>query len=369
LIQQLVQLRPIKWKDVDWPMLLIATALTLMGIMQINSATFDTKFQDSWWKQMIFLGPGLVMFVAVSMIDYHRLIGQAYVMYGVLVGSLILTFFVGIKVLGARRWLPLPGGMQLQVSEFGKIVLILVVARFLAELKTDRLSWKDLFKLGGLVAVPFLLVNRQPDLGTSLTYLPILGIGILLAGLRWQQALVLFLAIAIAIPAYWPLMHEYQRERIRTFLNPEQDPSDSGYQVIQSKIAVGSGGMTGKGFRSGTQTQLRFLPISHTDFIFATYAEEHGFVGVTVGLFLFLILLMQIVQNAQTAPDRSGLVICMSVAAVLLFHILVNVGMVVGRMPVTGIPLPLMSNGGSNLWSVFLMLGLVNNVRLRRYLA
>jgi rod shape determining protein RodA len=151
------------------------------------------------------------------------------------------------------------------------------------------------------------------------------------------------------------------------FLNPDTDPKGTGYQIRQSKIAVGSGGMWGRGVTKGTQTQLRFLPVAHTDFIFSAFAEEHGFVGVMVVLALYFVLLMQIVQNAQTAPDRAGMFICMGVAALLLFHILVNVGMVVGRMPVSGIPLPLMSYGGSSIWSTFLMLGLVNNVRLRRF--
>lgn len=361
--------RPIRWRELDWPMTLIAIVLTLLGILQIYSATLQSKFDDAWWKQLVFLGIAVVLMVFVTVVDYHTLIGHAYVLYGLTVTGLLATYFVGVKVMGARRWLPLPGGMQLQVSEFGKIVLILVVARFLSEIKFDQLHWRDLLKLGSIVGVPFLLVNRQPDLGTSLTYLPIFLVGIFLAGLRWQQVLVLALLVGTAIPAYWPFMHEYQRERIRTFLNPEVDPSDSGYQVIQSKIAVGSGGMMGKGVTQGTQTQLRFLPISHTDFVFASFAEEHGFAGVTVALLMFLVLIMQVVQNAQTAPDRSGVVICMSVAAIFLFHILVNVGMVIGRMPVTGIPLPLMSNGGSNLWSMFMMLGLVNNVRLRRFIA
>ena len=155
--------------------------------------------------------------------------------------------------------------------------------------------------------------------------------------------------------------------RLVSFLNPEGDPRGTGYQVIESKIAVGAGGMWGKGVAQGTQTQLRFLPVPHTDFIFAAFAEEHGFVGVVVVLALYFMLLMQIVKNAQTAPDRAGMYICMGVAALVLFHVLVNVGMVVGRMPVTGIPLPLMSAGGSSMLSIFLMLGLVNNVRVRRF--
>jgi rod shape determining protein RodA len=173
----------------------------------------------------------------------------------------------------------------------------------------------------------------------------------------------------LLLPLGWLILQDYQKARLVSFLDPSRDPRGSGYQTIQSKIAVGSGGMWGKGVARGSQTQLRFLPVPHTDFVFSAFAEEHGFVGVVVVLGLYFVLLMQILQNAQTAPDRAGVYICMGVCALLLFHVLVNIGMVVGRMPVTGIPLPLMSYGGSNIWSTFLMLGLVHNVRLRRFVS
>jgi rod shape determining protein RodA len=191
----------------------------------------------------------------------------------------------------------------------------------------------------------------------------------LLAGLRWRHLAAVALACALALPVGWYFLKDYQRTRLITFLDPSRDPRGAGYQVIQSKIAVGHGGMWGRGVTRGTQTQLRFLPVPHTDFIFSAFAEEHGFVGVVVVLGLYFLLLMQVVQNAQTAPDRAGMYICMGVATLLLFHLLVNVGMAVGSMPVTGIPLPLMSSGGSNMFSVFMMLGLVNNVRLRRFVS
>jgi rod shape determining protein RodA len=208
---------------------------------------------------------------------------------------------------------------------------------------------------------------KQPDLGTALTYLPVLAAGIFLAGLRWQYLAIITAALALTLPIGWHFLQDYQKARLTTFLNPAADPKGNGYQVIQSKIAVGAGGMWGKGVTRGSQTQLQFLPVPHTDFIFSAFSEEHGFIGVVVVLGLYFLLLMQIVQNAQTAPDRAGMYICMGVGTLMLFHVLVNVGMVVGRMPVTGIPLPLMSAGGSNILSVFLMLGLVNNVRLRRF--
>jgi rod shape determining protein RodA len=208
---------------------------------------------------------------------------------------------------------------------------------------------------------------KQPDLGTALTYLPILGVGVFLAGLRWKYLIAIGLVLVVLLPVGWHLLKDYQKARLVSFLDPDRDPRGSGYQMIQSKIAVGAGGIWGKGVTRGSQTQLRFLPVPHTDFIFSAFAEEHGFVGVVVALSLYFILLMQIIQNAQTAPDRAGMYICMGICALLLFHLLVNVGMVVGRMPVTGIPLPLMSSGGSSILATYMMLGLVNNVRLRRF--
>jgi rod shape determining protein RodA len=238
----------------------------------------------------------------------------------------------------------------------------------MTELKTEQFELIDLLKLGGLVAVPTVLVMLQPDLGTALTFLPIMVGGIFLAGMRWQYAAAIVVVVALVMPvAYFVVLKDYQRARVVSFLDPSQDPKGSGYQVIQSKIAVGAGALWGRGVTKGTQTQGRFLPVPHKDFIFSAFAEEHGFVGVIVVLGLYFLLLMQIVQNAQTAPDRAGMYICMGIATLLLFHVLVNVGMVVGRMPVTGIPLPLMSSGGSNALAVFMLLGLVNNVRLRRF--
>ncbi|MDQ2899548.1 MAG: rod shape-determining protein RodA [Acidobacteriota bacterium] len=348
-------------------MFLIALAICGFGIMQIFSATHDTIWRDAWWKQIVYVAAGVVLMWIVASIDYHTLLSQVPAMYLVSTGALLAVLIIGKLSFGAKRWILLPGGIHLQVSEFTKLVIILMVARFMTELKSDVLETPDLLKIVGLVGLPMLLIAREPDLGTALTYVPILVVGIFLAGLRWQYWVAVAVIVACVVPASYYLLKDYQKARLVSFLNPDRDPKGSGYQLIQSKIAVGAGSMWGKGVKHGSQTQLRFLPVPHTDFIFSAFAEEHGFVGVIVVLALYFVLLMQIVQNAQTAPDRAGMYICMGVAALLLFHILVNVGMVVGRMPVTGIPLPLMSYGGSSIWSVFLMLGLVNNVRLRRF--
>jgi rod shape determining protein RodA len=354
-------------RDYDWPMFLIVLTICGFGVLQIFSATHGTVWHDSWWKQCIYIAAGLVLLWVISLIDYHAMMTQLTPLYLLSVAGLLAVLLIGKTVFNSTRWIALPGGIHIQVSEFAKLVIILVVARFMTELRSEVLELPDLLKIGGLLAVPMLLIAKEPDLSTAVTYVPILGMGVFLAGLRWQYWAAFGVLVLLVVPLSFSLLKPYQKDRLVIFLNPDTDPKGTGYQIRQSKIAVGSGGMWGRGVTKGTQTQLRFLPVAHTDFIFSAFAEEHGFVGVMVVLALYFVLLMQIVQNAQTAPDRAGMFICMGVAALLLFHILVNVGMVVGRMPVSGIPLPLMSYGGSSIWSTFLMLGLVNNVRLRRF--
>lgn len=353
-------------RDLDWAMTVVTLIICALGVLQIYSATRETVWEDTWWKQSIWVGAGFIFMWLVARIDYHSLLSRTFLFYGLSIAGLMLVFLIGRTIMGAKRWIALPG-FNLQVSEFVKIVIVLLVARYLTELKTERIEVRDLLRLGALVGVPFIMVMKQPDLGTALTYTPMLIAGVFIAGLRWQYVAVGLLIFALILPVAWMfVLKDYQKARLETFIDPNQDPRGSGYQLIQSKIAVGAGGMWGQGVTRGTQTKYRFLPVPHTDFIFSSFAEEHGFVGVVVMLGLFFLLLMQIVQNAQMAPDRAGMYLCMGVGALLLFHVLVNIGMVVGRMPVVGIPLPLMSYGGSNTLSMFAMLGLVNSVRLWR---
>lgn len=354
-------------RDIDWTILAVILAVSGIGVLQIFSATRATVWQDAWWKQVLYVATGLLLMWLITAVDYHTLLHYVPIMYVSGVVALVGTFIIGRQVFGSRRWIPLVGGFHLQVSEFVKLVIILLVARFLTELRSEEVELRDLLKLAGIVAIPMLLVMKQPDLGTSLTYLPPLVVGAFLAGMRWKYLAVAAIVTVLVLPVSWHFLKDYQKARLVSFMDPERDPQGTGYQLIQSQIAVGAGGMFGKGVTKGTQTQLRFLPVPHTDFIFSAFAEEHGFVGAAVVLSLYFLLIMRIVQNAQTASDRAGMYICMGVAALILFHMLVNVGMVVGRMPVTGIPLPLMSAGGSSIWSSFLALGLVNNVRLRRF--
>ena len=267
-------------RDLDWPLLLNTLFICSVGILQIYSAAHDTVWYNAWWKQAVYVIVGFGVMWMVARIDYHNLLNRAFIFYVLSLVGLVLVLTVGQQAFGSRRWIPLPG-FHLQISEFVKTVIILLVARYLTELKTDRVEGRDLLKLGGLVLVPMLLVIKQPDLGTALCYLPVLAIGILLAGLRWQYVASIAIILTLVLPMGWFfVLKDYQKARLVTFLDPEQDPRGSGYQVIQSKIAVGAGGLWGKGVTRGSQTQLRFLPVPHTDFIFSAFSEEHGFVGV-----------------------------------------------------------------------------------------
>ena len=357
------------FRDFDWVLLGFVLLLSLISVLEIKSATLHTKFHGFDQKQIGFLAVGVVLMFLISLIDYHLLIDIVHWAYGISILSLIAVLTVGTKVLGARRWIRVPGG-HFQPSEWIKLVLIVAVARYFWGLAGRELTWTDIGKAFALVCVPMLMVLKQPDLGTSLTYLPILVCGLFLGGIRFKQAAIILLAVTLIGAGAWKtgkLLKPYQKARLTSFINPDTDPRGSGYQIRQSLIAVGSGGIWGKGANKGTQTQGDFLPIPYTDFIFAAFCEEHGFIGALGVLLLYFLILMRLIQNAQTASDLPGTYIIMGVVAVIVFQIAVNIGMVVGLMPVTGIPLPLMSYGGSSILFTFLALGIVMNIRMRRF--
>jgi rod shape determining protein RodA len=357
--------RYISYRDFDWVLLVFVLAICGLGVVEIRSATEHTKFAGAHIKQMYWIVGGLGGMFLVSFINYQVLLDQVHWMYIASVASLMMVMVFGQKYLGARRWVKMPGGQHFQPSEWVKLILILAVAKYFADLHQKELTWPDFFKAGAIVGVPMLMVLAQPDLGTSLTYLPIAIMGLFLGGVRWKQASAVIILAGLLMPVALHVLKPYQRERLTSFVHPDADSQGSGYQVMQSLIAVGSGGIWGSS--EGSQTHLSFLPVPQTDFIFAAFAEEHGFVGALGLLLLYFMVLMRLTQNAQTAPDRAGTFVVMGVVAVLSFHILVNVGMVVGFMPVTGIPLPLMSYGGSSVLFMFLALGMVMNVRMRRF--
>ncbi|HYU45434.1 MAG TPA: rod shape-determining protein RodA [Terriglobales bacterium] len=362
--------RYVSYRDFDWVLLSFVLAICALGVVQIHSATEHTKFAGAHLKQIYWVLAGVGAMFLVSLLNYQALLEKIHWFYFVSLASLISVLLFGQKYLGARRWIKIPGGAHFQPSEWVKLILILAVAKYFADLHERELSWPDFLKAGAIVGFPMLMVLAQPDLGTALTYIPVAVMGLFLGGLRLRQALPVALIGATLVAAVFfsdrvHILKPYQKERLTSFMNPDADRQGSGYQVNQSLIAVGSGGIWGSS--QGSQTHLAFLPVPQTDFIFAAFAEEHGFVGALGVLLLYFIVLMRLTQNAQTAPDRAGVFLVMGVVAVLSFHILVNVGMVVGFMPVTGIPLPLMSYGGSSVLFMFLALGMVMNVRMRRF--
>jgi rod shape determining protein RodA len=361
--------RFLSFRDFDWALLCLVLALCTVSVFEIYSATLHTKYAGFHTKQIFWISAGLVVMFLFAKIDYHKLLDFVPWAYGVCLLALVAVLAVGHKAMGGRRWLKL-GPMQFQPSEWVKLVLILAMARYFANLGGRSLTWKDIFKAFAMVGVPMLLVLKQPDLGTTLTYTPILVAGLFLGGINLRQALILGSCALALVGGVWSsgkLLKPYQKARLTSFINPDSDPRGSGYQIRQSLIAVGSGGIWGKGAAQGTQTQGDFLPIPHADFIFAALGEEHGFIGAIFVLLLYFFILMRLIQNAQTAADLSGSLVIMGVVAVLTFQIAVNVGMVIGFMPVTGIPLPLMSYGGSSVLFTFLALGAAMNVRMRRF--
>jgi rod shape determining protein RodA len=274
---------------------------------------------------------------------------------------------VGSKQMGAQRWLDL-GFFNLQPSEFAKATLALVLAKLLGESRRPALSNNELFTAVVLTAVPLVLIVRQPDLGTAVTLLPILLVTTFAAGLPLKYLGALAIVGALAAPVAWQFaLKDYQKERIETFLDPEQDPRGAGYQQIQARITVGSGGVWGKGFRQGTQGQLRFLPVAHNDFIFSVLAEEQGFVGVIVVLGLYLFVIMRALETAKLAKDRLGAYLVLGVLATFTFQVIYNITMSAGLAPVKGLTLPLMSYGGSSLIATLAAFGLILNVRMRRF--
>jgi len=365
--------RMISFRDFDWVLLAFILLICSLGVLEIYSTTAGTKFNGAHVRQIYWIMAGMALMLTVSLINYQVLLENAHWFYIASLLSLLAVAVVGKKYLGARRWIQLPGGQHFQPSEWVKLVLILALAKYFSGEGERHASLPDIVKAGLIVMVPMLLVLKQPDLGTALTYLPVAIMGLFLGGIQFRHAAVITLVACVLLPALWiygPKLHlvkRYQQDRLTGFLHPEADSQKSGYQLEQSKIAVRSGGIWGKGTRKGTQTQGSFLPEPHTDFIFAAWAEEHGFVGAVALLLLYFMVLMRLIHNAQTAPDSAGGFVVMGVVAVLLFHILVNAGMVVGFMPVTGIPLPLMSYGGSSVLFMFLALGIVMNIRMRRF--
>ena len=354
----------------DWLLFVLVIALVGIGIMGVYSATFEghERLNPLAVRQMSWAGIGLfAMFVAFA-VDYRELERLGFLFYGVSLVLLVLVPVLGSFGGGARRWISL-GFFSLQPSELTKISSLLVLARYfhlVAPAQGYRL--RDLIYPGVLIAIPAGLVLMEPNLGTA-TIIGLVALTLVFAaGIRLSSLAGLGAAAGGLVPLLWHYMKPYQKQRILSFLHPDTDPLGTGYHMIQSKITIGSGQLWGKGFLQGTQNRLEFLPEKHTDFIFAVLAEEWGFLGVCVLFLLYGALLARLLVVAGKARDRFGSFVALGGAAIIFWQVLINVGMNIGILPVVGVPLPLLSYGGSSLLTVMLAMGLALNVSTRRFL-
>ncbi len=356
-------------KHFDYSLLFAVLCLCFFGLLIIYSTTHMESINDDSSnilvrRQIFFIISGLALCFLTALIDYHEVERIAILVYLLTIITLIYVVLFGKTVGGSRRWIEI-AGFDLQPAEFAKIALILFLAYFLSRRSgqlTDFLYFTLPFFFTG---IPMLLIFKQPDLGTSLVFIAILICMIYIAGIPWKYILFVSFIILLSFPVIWTMLQEYQKNRIIFFLNPHLDPLGAGYNVIQSKVAIGSGGLFGQGLFSGIQSQLKFLPARQTDFVFSVLGEEMGFIGAFVVLILYIFILWKGIQIAREAPDALGIYIATGVVAFLSFHILVNIGMAMGLMPTTGLPLPFISHGGTFMIANFIALGFLLNIHIR----
>ncbi len=353
--------------NLDWVLVGATLLLSGIGVAMIHSATFSGASSGLFVKQASVAGLAALGMLGVLSVDYRRLADRAMLLYLGVAALLVYVLLFGPRIAGTRRWF-LFFGIQVQPSELAKIAAALFVAKAFAEMRKDSLSLRDVLQPGFAVTALIALIAAEPDLGTAFGLVPLfLGVA-LLAGLRLRAVASLLLVGVVLFGLGWKYaLRDYQKTRIYTFLDPTLDPKGAGYQKIQSQIAVGSGGLTGKGWKQGTQSQLGYLPARHTDFVFSVLAEETGFLGVLFVLALYLLVLWRALEAAQLARDRLGAFLVAGLSAVLAFQVVYNVAMVAGLVPVKGLPLPLLSYGGASLLSTWLSIGLILNVRMRRF--
>ncbi len=356
-------------KRFNWDFAVVILFLQVIGIINLYSAAYSTDHLTGVFRsQLIWIAIGWSAFLVISRIDYKSLIKYSPVFYWANLIALVLVLLVGKRIYGSRRWLDLMV-FNYQPSESMKFFLILFMAGFLARHKLQNFDFKDLVKPGLILGIPFLLTYKQPDLGTAMLLLAIPSSMILFLKVKRKVLFTLVAILAISLPAAWNYaLKPYQKNRVRNFLNPERDPRGTGYNSIQAKIAIGSGQILGRGYRDGSQNQLQFLPERHSDFIFCVLSEEFGFIGGFITLMTFLVLLIIILNIARNSGDRAGALICVGVAAFIFWHLIINIGMVAGLMPIVGVPLPLLSYGGSSMVTFMTSLGIVASVGNRRFM-
>jgi rod shape determining protein RodA len=357
--------------NIDWMLILAVFIIVTWGLVTVYSAThgrLETHLEDFYLKQIYWFGAGLVLMVLMTFVDYQLLSRAAYFLLALGILLLIAVFLVGRVASGARRWLVL-GPLSFQPSELVKVFLVLSFARYFTEARREGgLRFRDLLIPLLMLVIPFTLIAKQPDLGTALVLCFVAGALIFASGFPLKILLLMTGGGVIAMPVAWTFLKDYQKVRIITLLNPDFDPLGAGYHSWQSKIAIGSGGFWGKGWLAGTQSGLNFLPEKHTDFIFAVFAEEWGFVGATALIVLYLILVLRGISIAYASKDRLGSLIATGLVVMLSIYILFNIGMTAGLTPVVGLPLPLFSYGGSSMLATMIAIGLLLNIRMRRFL-
>lgn len=361
-------------RDFDWLLAVLAVAIVFFGVWQIYNAQPTESY---WSKQIVGLGIALVAFLVVSFSDYRRIIDAAPVFYGVGLVLLLLVLVpgLGVKVNGQTAWLRLPLIGQFQPSEFVKIPTVLMLAKYFGNRRMEALTLKEILIGGAILAAPVGLIMLEPDAGQAMTYFPLLAVVLFLSAIKIRYVVIAMALGVVMMPvAYWVGVQTgkikgYQRERIEVILNPEAaDPRGFAYHTIQSMITVGKGGLTGiKGDTETSQATLKFLPEPHTDFIFAVTAENTGFIGCISLLLAYALLLSRLVAGAREAPDRPGMLVIMAITGGMTFQIFMNIGMVLGFLPVIGVPLPLMSAGLSAILSTFIAIGFVISVKMRRF--
>jgi rod shape determining protein RodA len=349
----------------------LGTALVIaaIGCTLIYSATyFGDPTLNIFKKQLLWIGIGIGLMLVFLVVDYHVFFDVAPILYAIGIALLIYLLVFGKVTAHVKSWIPIGGGFQFQPAEFMKVLTALMLARFFDSNDRAYLNLRSFAVAMIIIGLPVGLIAVQPDFGTAATFFPLIGVAMFFGGIRWRVwAIMIILGLLGAGLAWKVFLKPYQRERIMIFLDPARDPLGTGYQVTQAKIAIGSGGIHGKGFKQGTQAKLDFLPAHHTDFIFAVLGEEWGFIGVAIVLSLYLFLIVQALTFAKQARDRGGAFLAISLICFFVFHVLINVSMQIGVLPTTGIPLPLISYGGSSTMMFFIAIGLMLNVDLRRF--
>lgn len=356
-----------EWRRFDWILMAAFLALCVIGTVEIYFSTQVGGVSPYLSRQLVRLVIGIALFLLVLIIDYRAIVSNVIVLYVLSLGVLVFVLFFGVEIHANRSWLQF-GGVSVQPSEFVKIVVILALAKFFADF-TDRYLKPGPLLVGGLIVLaPTVLIVMQHDLGTALTLPPVFFGMVLLAGVRPKILVVSVLVLLLALGGSWFVLRDYQRARIKVVLNPQLDPQGTGYQTLQSVIAVGSGGFFGRGLGEGSQGALGFLPERHTDFIFSVIGEETGFVGALLVLLLYMTIFYRALKIAFDTLDKTAMYACVGIVILYGVHLAINIGMTLGLMPVIGIPLPPLSYGGSSLLSAFIAMALLNNFQIHRYL-